>query len=883
MRCLEFFAAAAALSGSALAQTTNVDTIYFPNQLPYLALQVYNATTNPAGYPQNPNSANWPVTMRIGDIDNDGRRDFLLCMEQRLLLALGLNLDSHGNPVSTYVIWARFARNGTINKTLWGADLASIGDFNGDGLNEVAAVVDPPGSLPAACGQSMRLQILGGTPVPDPYFGNVPSPQVLGEVDLDDAQVPFSQFLIPSCSTGGGPGQVTVGTFNYEGDAKARDIIIAESERGVLKIVRWDGTLNGFTTKFERTYQWSPVSQGSWTHHPYGVDLDGDGHDELLGQGVRTFFPTSCYWNVESDTQFATCAGSGANHADLLVPWDRDNDGVDEILVTHDCYDLVFEPNPGYCSMTLSPLATAPPTYHGQDATVMRLLEGADSFGYEGDCYVATPKGPPIYNGGNDWGSYVRNGFGNVLNVTRNTVNPFVVNGPNGWAPSNMDWDGYRPVDEVYTRLANRHSIWRLEVDNSPSPQYPYRWVEMGGFDDAVWGQYCNAAADVISDYREEVVTIGRLGMQIAGINALVQPWQHLSPFEDETYRRRHSGGNHSVDYRGLFKLDRLRVSPLTLATAPGTQTTFTVEGVYVNDAGEEQVRDVTAYAVFQISDASVGTFAGNILTSNGDGLAVVNAYLGGRRQEDVPMVLVGTEKPPLILHAGYADTYLSQAAGPQPLTVEVRVADCQNDVTAIVVNTVGQSPFAPPQAANDSGLAGDRRAGDGIWTLRMPSVAVVTPHDDYVEAVALDSQGNSSLRWPWLHVGAATIRFPGVANYPFASELITAAPPPLRLLGTGLYPSSLPTGGTGKITVFALCQDPRVLTIPGFAQNVSLPLGVNDLGQGADAYAGDGLWTGEWTISTPLVDGRHTLDLVPRNIPQALVGDVYPRLRYHN
>lgn len=882
MRFLQTLAAAAALGGSALAQT-DVHTLQYPNQLPYTALQAFHPTLNPFGYPQNPTSGNWPVSLRVGDIDNDGRNDYLLCMEQRLLLALGLTLDAQGNPVSTYVIWARFARNGTINKSQWGVDRATIGDFDGDGLNEVAAVVDPPGAGPAACGTSMRLQILGGTPTPDPNFGNVPRPQVLGEVNLDTLLPGFSNFLIPACTgTGGGPGQVFVGTFNFEGDAKARDILVAESQRGVLAIARWHGPLNGFTTQYAQGYQ------GPWTHLPYGVDVDGDGRDELLGEGVRNF-AAGCYWDIASSSDFSSCYGSGSNHADMLVPWDRDNDGVDEILATHDCYDLVFEPSSDYCNLTISSLPTPlPPAPHGQDVTVMRLVDGPDSFGYDGDCYVATPKGPPIYNGGgsgNQWGSFTRNGNGDVLNLNINTVSPQVLNGPNGWGPANMDWDGFRDVDEVYTKLANRHSIWSLEPDLGPSPPYPYRWVEMGGFDDLVAGQSANAAADVIHDYREEILAAGRFGVQVAGIQALVYPYQHLSPFEDEAYRRRHSGGNWSVDYRSLFELDRLRVSPLTLVTSPGTQTSFTVEGVYVNEAGEEKTRDLTLDAVFQISDLNVGTFSGNVLSAGSDGLAVVNVYVGGYRQEDVPMVLVGTSgpKPPIILHAGYADTYLSQAAGPQPLTVEVRVADYQNDVTGIVVNTAGQPPFAPPQAANDSGLAGDRRAGDGIWTLRMPSVTVTTPHDDYVEAVASDALSNTSLRWPYLQVGTATNVFAGLAANPFESELVTAVPPPLRLLGTGLYPAEFPSGVTGQVTVFVHCRDPRVKTIPGYAQGVSVMPGINDLGQGADAYAGDGLWTGVWTIGTPLSAGRHTLDLLPRNVPEALVGDVYPRLRHHN
>ena len=44
--------------------------------LPWFALKEYGAGVNPFG--NNPTFGSWPVSLSIGDIDNDGRIDHLL-------------------------------------------------------------------------------------------------------------------------------------------------------------------------------------------------------------------------------------------------------------------------------------------------------------------------------------------------------------------------------------------------------------------------------------------------------------------------------------------------------------------------------------------------------------------------------------------------------------------------------------------------------------------------------------------------------------------------------------------------------------------------------------------------------------------------------------
>ncbi|MFG0317526.1 MAG: hypothetical protein ACF8XB_09645, partial [Planctomycetota bacterium JB042] len=414
-------AALVGLAGAAGAHPVPpvVTQLNFPSGLPWDALRP-QSTGNPFGYDASILPGAWPVSLSIGDIDNDGRKDYLLVMEQRLLLAVGMNVNPQGVPTSPYLIWAWWDPNGAYFKHDWSTDGACIHDFDGDGINEVAAVVGKDPSAPGPLANSFRFVLLGGALHPDPAFGNLPRPSILASEYVDAVVPGWTGVML---GTQGKNPHVQAFDDDPSSDA-AREIFVHDTGSGMFMIVRYvPGSPGSFVVLQTQGYQ------GQSGHAPQPFDLDGDGYDELAMDGFKDFHPV-CSFDLGSLGVFASCS-TQYNHADMMQPLDRDQDGTPELLVAHDCYDFYIQASPTLCTPVVPTLNTNPIAQHGQDLCVGRFLPGPDQFGYDGRMYVATPKGCPIWNGGS-WGSYPMNGNGDRIAANKQNAGS-VPTGPNGW------------------------------------------------------------------------------------------------------------------------------------------------------------------------------------------------------------------------------------------------------------------------------------------------------------------------------------------------------------------------------------------------------------------------------------------------------------------
>jgi len=159
---------------------------------------------------------------------------------------------------------------------------------------------------------------------------------------------------------------------------------------------------------------------------------------------------------------------------------------------------------------------------------------------------------------------------------------------------------------------------------------------------------------------------------------------------------------------------------------------------------------------------------------------------------------------------------------------------------------------------------------------------------------VALDAAGNTSASWPYLTVGApSTPPASGHPAFPFASEDRGFGP---RLAATGFGVTQLQPGVPGTVTLLATSAGDEVDEIRSFLDGTTprLTTGMNDSGIAPDQVAGDGLFTGQVTLTLPL--GSHVIDMLPRREaaqilqgPGAVmtvrppdIGDAYPRFRVH-
>ncbi|MFK7739413.1 MAG: hypothetical protein AB8H80_03750 [Planctomycetota bacterium] len=442
------------------------------------------------------------MSTTLGDVDNDGYDDIVYQAEQRLLIAVRIKSSTGFLLTTPEVIWVHFDPAGLLYKHTWGTDRPAIADFDGDGLNEVAAVLGPDASSPTG---NLRLALIehGAGPM-HPTLG-APTPVFGSEIDLDTM---VSGWTWHTYNHHQG--------FNFNvqaskviGGGLPPEVFVHETEGGRIGLAlywRIPGTL----------WSWyARNTTGAATHFIHSEDVNGDGHDDLLNNGVIDVW-NGCEFDFNTIPYLTNRTGNH-NHADSVRPYDRDGDGVKELFVVHDGYDCLIS-NPGLnCQSSLiwenvRKNDATEAVFHGQQAIIGNLVNGADSFGFNGDHIVTAPKGPPLYFAG----SVVLNGNAQELTIANNGASSSPV-GPRGGLFSFMDWNG-GPTKEVLSFSHNRYSVWKLVFDGT-DPNLPYVWGEVFGHPaqsgPGTIGGFSATNKDIYGGSREDIVIFGRYGMQI--------------------------------------------------------------------------------------------------------------------------------------------------------------------------------------------------------------------------------------------------------------------------------------------------------------------------------------------------------------------------------
>lgn len=909
MRSLVVLLAALTLASSASAQgscpgnytvasstgTLRANRLLFPNTTPYLALQP--ASVSAWGYPQG-TTVNWPAGVAIGDVNNDGQLDMVFQIEQRLLMAVTFTRNSCGVPIAVQPLWSIFDPAGDVNKSDWGGERPIIWDLDGDGLNEVAWV----GHVQRNGQYDLEVQVIDNNPAltPDPAFNNELRPAIAARWSFN-ANVPGWVGMIRN-SGSKDLVNLTVGRFRQ--GTPQFDLMVSSSNDGRPHVLQLAGA--ALTTLHAAPY----LTQQ--THEPHLFDIDGDGLDEVLSNGVidfngrtlsdGTFDPLGVTWQMcryyPTSPQPWHCTSSwhAWDHADNLQPvGDLDGDGVADLLICDDGFNKVAPGYPGGSSVTWNGLQTRVGTMagllfhntsaaneHGQTLALGRFLAGADAFGQRSPQAVFTPKNSTFGNGmsGNYWGSLTSNRRVNAL-AGSVSVNPWggSLTGPVGWTPHAMDWDGDRASDECFSPFGNVNAVFRLT--NTASGGYPHSWQSL--HEARLWSRpydsngFMGTACDFFGDSREEWLAFSQNDVIFIDNPATyANAGKHPTPWRNVEYRRRYNSPvGRWVDFQAMPSLVRVEVRPAGVGLAVGGSRTLQAIGHYSDGSTE----DVTRYATWSTGAASVATLSGNVVTAVANGTAALRATVAGIASNSPALVSVSSSTRPRVLYAGWADSYMV-AGQPSTLRVEACVADSQNDMLALSL-FAGSAHIS--SAFVDNGTNGDRVAADGIWTLSLPNTNFGASGDAYFQVLAVDMALNISDPWPYLTVpGSSPVTpVPGFPAFPFASESFGTPIP--RVRGVGLLEATIAAGG-GPITFGARVEDPRVSTIFLYYGGVDLGANLNDSGVGADQLAGDGLWTSAFTVPMGvLAPGQHVFDFVAfAPAPGGPFSDAHPRLRVH-
>ena len=214
-----------------------------------------------------------------------------------------------------------------------------------------------------------------------------------------------------------------------------------------------------------------------------------------------------------------------------------------------------------------------------------------------------------------------------------NLVSGLPPNGPTGWSPRNVDWDGDRTQDEVFNYFSGYHSLFRL-VPN-PSGPHPYAWEGIAHFQDTIWNGFSESqVTDLYGDSREEIVILGRLGIEIV-YNTAANPLagKYQSPWLSPRYARRFFGPvSRPVDYQSMARLVQLEVRPTTEGAVPGGDP---IPYQAIGHYSDGSTADLTSVATWISGDASVAAFSGNVLTPLKDGYASIQANVAGVTNDD--------------------------------------------------------------------------------------------------------------------------------------------------------------------------------------------------------------------------------------------------------
>ena len=239
---------------------------------------------------------------------------------------------------------------------------------------------------------------------------------------------------------------------------------------------------------------------------------------------------------------------------------------------------------------------------------------------------------------------------------------------------------------------------------------------------------------------------------------------------------------------------------------------------------------------------------------------------------------------PPVIVEAGFMSSAVSSSVGGS-VKVVAYVVDPQgwDDIEQVEVfyNDEPTGLFLV-----DDATCGDGVAGDSIFTLEMDVGPGLYAGRHLVEIVARDRAGNQSVAWPYLQVGQGVSRRVQAerssskldgqtlaeAGRRVRDALLADWPTPdaagqdMPVIMAGGFDDSDVTADGGRLVLLAHVEfyGKGQESVEAFLQG-GVPLGVflRDDGMGADAVAGDGLFTYEAMLAGPVIPGRYLIEIM--------------------
>lgn len=824
----------------------------------------------------------WPVAMAIGDLEgpDDGDMHLVLNMSQEVVLAGKLDIDWNAKTANFYPLWF-YKFPWTTSKPLpndhhEGMEMRSvcIWDFDGDGENEVA-VCGPTEEY-----KERGLHILKTDPSPPPCPPGCPAPP-----PLELAYIYPGSPAYPHSYTDFGfhVGICKVLDDSPGSDAPRQICVYLDYYLSVFNLVN-NGSGYSLETLFNADAHCENHLTNSLTHYYNITDVDGDGYDEFLLDGVIDFVDRDSsgnwtYTNKDPNYHYAgvqvwrtgqsgTCASTQHMDAIVCANWipDDEHDGLEVMCapcsstyynppgVLRESVDICFDdldcidygPN-GILGTVIGYNGGGPPDGAPAGHT-QQLFGGNWTSTRAGLEAIIIPKGHPsipLYPQEDVWfmGGYAVDCHHNELvwdgGMFGNCAQDYGqrATGPIGRVVQQIDWDGDYSQDEILNWMRVLY-VWRMgeKGDWEPGPEptfmpdvnqiddkvlnevameeYWWYWYQ-GNSGDHIWdwgwpsgtngaGRYshyyekvsevypggCFAKVlgyDVAGDYREEIVNVAypdsskKLKISIYyNSDDLDNPWKYRNPRELSAYKLfRNQVKPAPYMYADQPALDRIEITTLKnpldpeqwglnpqeqrqlIATAhysDGHAIPVTEECTWCSDRTDiidfDPVVKGLAYnpAPYKEGSARITVILGN---PDGDHTVSEPSYL-----------YVGSNDEPVVLMAGYMDTYLIENDLGNSLKIEARVVHKDNLPLYVWMNTETGAAWSPPWHSDpivwlyDDGLhGGDEEAGDGLYhgIVFGAGHPIILSQGEHLRQIQACLKSNTNIRsepWPFLIKG---------------------------------------------------------------------------------------------------------------------------------
>ena len=445
----------------------------------------------------------WPLDIAIGDLEgakDDGDTNVVLYMGDEVLLGARLVVDWPTETGTLEPLWAWKLPNTPPSPPSTHLGLAAhnclIWDFDEDGTNEVALVgpaqYDQWGQQ--VWGQAIYIVQADPSPPPGPWAFSVPPPKILA--------VSEASGLDSSDEIGERLGICKVRDTEYR-----QDILSFNHDGSTLSI--WSFTGASLDREFSRSWT-VPV-----THEFNHADIDGDGYDEFVWNGVLDFVdsvggiatPTNQTDPLEGVFRWQTGMVQYAHMDQMMVAdFDPASPGLEiNSLPEFDWNDPTGALHPGVDTLwktdgTILRVNDDCPFHHPQSMSVGNWTASRD--GLE-SIYVPKSFSNPTVAGGESWlcGAYAVDAQQNELavdgsywqakklNPPSNDLPIFRATGPS-YRMWQIDWDGDYEADEILNYAWKTMYVWRMgekgDWGNTPPPGMPSQaqlqqsWSEEG-------------------------------------------------------------------------------------------------------------------------------------------------------------------------------------------------------------------------------------------------------------------------------------------------------------------------------------------------------------------------------------------------------------------